>query len=71
MPLPLSTRLEEHYFLQTDVLRNISFEFQGTIAPPLKWEGTLKQNLALASRCAMIEQTPTENIAIIANVDKW
>ncbi|KAG4077195.1 hypothetical protein HA402_016182 [Bradysia odoriphaga] len=44
---------------------------QGTIAPPAKWESKLKNHLALASRCAMIEQTPTENIAIIANIDKW
>lgn len=44
---------------------------QGTTALPIKWEGKLKQNLALSSRCAMIEQTPTENIAIIANIDKW
>lgn len=44
---------------------------QGTIAPPAKWEGKLKNHLTLASRCAMIEQTPTENIAIIANIDKW
>lgn len=38
---------------------------------PSTWEPILKKNLALASRCAAFEQMPTENIAIIANVDKW
>lgn len=44
---------------------------QGITAPVPMWEPVLKQNLALTSHCATFEQTPTENIAIIANIDKW
>lgn len=38
---------------------------------PSTFEPILKKNLGLASHCAAFEQMPTENIAIIANVDKW
>lgn len=44
---------------------------QGTVAAPSSWEYNLKQNLALSAHCATIEQTPTENIGIIANTDNW
>lgn len=44
---------------------------QGITAPVHSWEPILKQNLMLASHCATFEQTPTENVAIIANIDKW
>lgn len=44
---------------------------QGITAPPPKWEPILRQNLTLTSHCATFEQIPTENVAIIANIDKW
>lgn len=44
---------------------------KGTVAPLSTWEGNLKQNLALSAQCATLEQKPTENVAIIANTDKW
>lgn len=37
----------------------------------LHWEMHLKRDLTLSARCATIEQTPTENVAIVANVDNW
>lgn len=44
---------------------------QGTTATPSTFEPILKKNLGIASNCAAFEQMPTENIAIIANADKW
>lgn len=49
----------------------IIFFLQGITEPPQTWEPILKQNLTLASHCATFEQIPTENVAIIANIDKW
>lgn len=48
-----------------------NFVVQGITTPPLKWEPILKQNLTLTSHCATFEQIPAENVAIIANIDKW
>ncbi|XP_031635388.1 folliculin-interacting protein 2 isoform X2 [Contarinia nasturtii] len=44
---------------------------QGITSPQTKWEPILKQNLTLASHCATFEQMRMENVAIIANIDKW
>ena len=39
--------------------------------PPTKWEVQLKQDLTISSHCAVLEQSQAENVAIVANVDKW
>ncbi|KAH8379674.1 hypothetical protein KR009_006486, partial [Drosophila setifemur] len=44
---------------------------QGTCAPPNKWEMNLREDLALASRSASLISQPAENIAIVADMDKW
>lgn len=36
-----------------------------------KWENALKQDLMLATRHVSLDQGPTENVAIVANIDKW
>lgn len=37
----------------------------------LHWDLNLKQDLTLSARCATLEQIPTENVAVVANVDDW
>lgn len=37
----------------------------------LQWDLNLKQDLTLSARCATLEQIPTENVAVVANVDDW
>lgn len=44
---------------------------QGVTSPPHKWEVQLKQDLTISSHCAVLEQSQAENVAIVANVDKW
>lgn len=44
---------------------------QGISSPPSKWELQLKQDLTISSHCAALEQSQAENVAIVANVDKW
>ncbi|XP_062128239.1 uncharacterized protein LOC133840436 isoform X1 [Drosophila sulfurigaster albostrigata] len=44
---------------------------QGTCAPPNKWEMNLREDLALAARSASLISQPAENIAIVADMDKW
>jgi hypothetical protein len=38
---------------------------------PLKWELQLKQDLMISSHSAVLEQSHAENVAIVANIDKW
>lgn len=47
------------------------FIHQGIKAPPLKWEQQLKHDLTVSSHCAVLEQSQAENVAIVANIDKW
>ncbi|KAH8406801.1 hypothetical protein KR222_003833, partial [Zaprionus bogoriensis] len=44
---------------------------QGTCAPPNKWEMNLREDLALAAHSASLISQPAENIAIVADMDKW
>lgn len=44
---------------------------QGVTTPPSKWEQQLKHDLTVSSHCAVLEQSQAENVAIVANVDKW
>ncbi|XP_030385296.1 folliculin-interacting protein 2 isoform X2 [Scaptodrosophila lebanonensis] len=44
---------------------------QGTCAPPAKWKMHLREDLALAARSASLISQPAENIAIVADMDKW
>ncbi|KAL7732291.1 hypothetical protein ACLKA6_018519 [Drosophila palustris] len=44
---------------------------QGTCAPPNKWEMNLREDLALAARSASLISQPAENVAIVADMDKW
>ncbi|XP_023177125.2 uncharacterized protein LOC111603677 isoform X2 [Drosophila hydei] len=44
---------------------------QGTCAAPYKWEMNLREDLALAARSASLISQPAENIAIVADMDKW
>ncbi|TDG52566.1 hypothetical protein AWZ03_000799 [Drosophila navojoa] len=44
---------------------------QGTCAAPCKWEMNLREDLALAARSASLISQPAENIAIVADMDKW
>lgn len=39
--------------------------------PPSPWEATLRQDLALASHCATLEQNRTENVAVVGDINKW
>lgn len=57
----LFSRVADHYI--PDMV------LQGTTAPPTKWERALKKDLSLASRFALMEQYPTENLAIVANLE--
>lgn len=44
---------------------------QGITSSPSKWEIQLKSDLNISSQCAVLEQSQAENVAIVANVDKW
>ena len=44
---------------------------QGITSLPQKWEVQLKHDLTISSHCAVLEQSQAENVAIVANVDKW
>uniref|UniRef100_A0A1I8NXL9 UDENN FNIP1/2-type domain-containing protein n=1 Tax=Stomoxys calcitrans TaxID=35570 RepID=A0A1I8NXL9_STOCA len=44
---------------------------QGTYASPSKWEINLREDLALAAHSASLISLPAENIAIIADMEKW
>ncbi|XP_059613568.1 folliculin-interacting protein 1 isoform X3 [Phlebotomus argentipes] len=59
----LMTGISDHYI--SDMV------LQGTLAPAKDFEGALKTDLTLASHCATLEQVATENVAIVANTDKW
>lgn len=39
-------------------------------SPPSKWELQLKQDLMISSHSPVLEQTHSENVAIVANIDK-
>lgn len=57
----------DHY-VPDMVLQGIRIETQ---QQQLTWEVNLRQDLTLSAHCATIEQVPTENVAIVANVDDW
>ncbi|GAB0096193.1 folliculin-interacting protein 2 [Sergentomyia squamirostris] len=59
----LMTGISDHYI--ADMV------LQGTLAPSSDFESAVKTDLTLASHCATFEQLPTENIAIVANTEKW
>ncbi|KAG5676375.1 hypothetical protein PVAND_006216 [Polypedilum vanderplanki] len=59
----LFTSTTDHYI--SDMI------LQGITAPPLKWELQLKNDLSISSHCGVLEQSQAENIAIVANIDKW
>ncbi|XP_055373434.1 folliculin-interacting protein 1 [Condylostylus longicornis] len=44
---------------------------QGTLSSFDSWETNIKNDLVIASHCASLTTQPTENIAIIADMDKW
>ncbi|XP_054734208.1 folliculin-interacting protein 1 isoform X1 [Anastrepha obliqua] len=44
---------------------------QGTCAPPDKWQTSLREDLALSARAASLISLPAENVAIVANMEKW
>uniref|UniRef100_A0A1A9WCV7 UDENN FNIP1/2-type domain-containing protein n=1 Tax=Glossina brevipalpis TaxID=37001 RepID=A0A1A9WCV7_9MUSC len=44
---------------------------QGTFASPCKWEIHLREDLALASHSASLISLPAENVAIVADMEKW
>jgi hypothetical protein len=44
---------------------------QGITSTPSKWELQLKQDLSISSHCGVLEQSQAENIAIVANIDKY
>lgn len=54
-------------------IKNCFFKFlpQGISSTPSKWELQLKQDLSISSHCAVLETSQAENIAIVANVDKY
>lgn len=58
----------DHY-VPDMVLQGIKME--ATQSKQLCWEMNLRQDLLLSAHCATIEQVPTENVAIVANVDDW
>ncbi|CAG9799424.1 unnamed protein product [Chironomus riparius] len=59
----LFTSATDHYI--SDMI------LQGLTTPPLKWELQLKQDLMISSHSAVLEQSHAENVAIVANIDKW
>uniref|UniRef100_A0A0A1WX57 Folliculin-interacting protein 2 n=1 Tax=Zeugodacus cucurbitae TaxID=28588 RepID=A0A0A1WX57_ZEUCU len=44
---------------------------QGTCAPPEKWHTTLREDMALSARAASLISLPAENVAIVADMEKW
>ncbi|XP_055627544.1 uncharacterized protein LOC129769352 isoform X2 [Toxorhynchites rutilus septentrionalis] len=42
---------------------------QGTTAPPATWDKQLNKELLFASRFALVEQYPVENLAVVANLE--
>uniref|UniRef100_W8AYT0 Folliculin-interacting protein 2 n=2 Tax=Ceratitis capitata TaxID=7213 RepID=W8AYT0_CERCA len=44
---------------------------QGTCASPDKWHMSLREDLALSARAASLISLPAENVAIVANMEKW
>ncbi|XP_036335892.1 uncharacterized protein LOC118746192 isoform X1 [Rhagoletis pomonella] len=44
---------------------------QGTCAPPDKWQLSLREDLVLSARAASLISLPAENVAIVANMEKW
>ncbi|CRK96354.1 CLUMA_CG009771, isoform A [Clunio marinus] len=63
----LFTATSDHYIADM-VLQEFS---QGITSPPSKWELQLKHDLTVSSHCAVLEHSQAENIAIVANIDKW
>lgn len=59
----LFTATSDHYI--SDMV------LQGITSTPSKWEVQLKSDLNISSQCAVLEQSQAENVAIVANVDKW
>lgn len=59
----LFTAASDHYI--ADMI------LQGITSPPAKWEVQLKHDLTVSSQCAVLEQSQAENVAIVANVDKY
>lgn len=57
----LFSRVSDHYI--PDMI------LQGTTAQPSKWEKALKKDLSFASRFALMEQYPVENLAVVANLE--
>ncbi|XP_053690391.1 folliculin-interacting protein 2 [Sabethes cyaneus] len=57
----LLSRVTDHYI--PDMI------LQATTASPIKWEKALRKDLGFASRFALMEQYPVENLAIIANLE--
>uniref|UniRef100_A0A1Q3EZQ1 UDENN FNIP1/2-type domain-containing protein n=1 Tax=Culex tarsalis TaxID=7177 RepID=A0A1Q3EZQ1_CULTA len=57
----LFSRVSDHYI--PDMV------LQGTTAQPAKWEKALKKDLSFASRFALMEQYPVENLAVVANLE--
>ncbi|KAL5291528.1 FNIP1 family protein [Megaselia abdita] len=44
---------------------------QGTLDAPENWERKLKDDLMLSSHSASLNPTPTENVALIADMEEW
>ncbi|XP_039963072.1 folliculin-interacting protein 1 isoform X1 [Bactrocera tryoni] len=44
---------------------------QGTCAPPEKWQMSLREDLALSARAASLISLSAENVAIVADMEKW
>ncbi|XP_055532905.1 uncharacterized protein LOC129723011 isoform X2 [Wyeomyia smithii] len=57
----LLSRVSDHYI--PDMI------LQATTASPMNWGKTLKKDLAFASRFALMEQFPVENLAVVANLE--
>lgn len=59
----LFTSTSDHYI--ADMI------LQGVTSKSQNWEAQLKQDLTVSSHCAVIDQSQAENVAIVANIDKW
>lgn len=59
----LFTSTSDHYI--SDMI------LQGITAPPTKWELQMKSDLSISSHCGVLEHSQAENVAIVANVEKW
>ncbi|XP_014098643.2 folliculin-interacting protein 1 isoform X2 [Bactrocera oleae] len=44
---------------------------QGTCAPPETWQMSLREDLALSARAASLISLSAENVAIVADMEKW